>query len=254
MAGFFRKCVVKLKLVLRPEAHSKIKNGLGFGLTWTHKVSDMRYLLGEYEPELATWLKSKMEQGYSFIDIGANAGYFSLLAAKYSASKEQRIIAVEPIKENLELIRNHIALNNLSRIEVLSIAVADTDRVVEFSSSPNLAANTYNETSSLHKTSPKISIEAKCLDSICDNLQLKKFVVKIDVEGVELDVLKGAKNTLLTHKPELMLATHECHSKGVERDCIDFLKSLNYNCEPILEEKFVPGQQDYLCSYKGLSE
>ncbi len=254
MAGFFRKGVVKLKLILRPKAHSRITKGFGSGLIWTHKVSDLRYLLGEYEPELAIWLKSKMEQGYSFIDIGANAGYFSLLASKYSKSKTQRIIAVEPIKENLRLISNHIELNHLNSIEVLPIAVADNDRVVEFSASSNLAANTYSETSSLHKNSPKIPIEAKCLDSICDKLELKNFVVKIDVEGAELDVLKGAKNTLIIHKPELMLATHECHSKGVERDCIDFLKKLNYHCEPIKEEKFVPGQQDYLCIFRDLSK
>lgn len=254
MAGFFRKGVVKLKMTLRPETHSRLTNGLGFGLLWTHKVSDPRYLLGEYEPELAAWLKSKMEQGFSFLDIGANAGYFSLLAAKYSANKNQRIIAIEPIKENLELIENHIGLNNFSSIEILPIAVADTDRVVEFTSSSNLAANTYHEGSSLFEISPKISIQAKCLDTICDSLGLKKFVVKIDVEGAELDVLKGAKNTLLKHRPELMLATHECHNKGVERDCIDFLKSLNYQCEPIAEEKFVSGQQDYICSYVVSSE
>jgi len=250
MAGFLRKSAVKLKLILKPIGYSKIKRGPGSNLYWTHEVSDLRYLSGEYEPALANWLKAKMEQNYSFVDIGANAGYFSVLAAKYATNKMQRIIAIEPMAENLELIKKHMEWNNYSNIELFPFAIADSDRMVEFSDSPNMAANTYNEQSSLHKSSPKISIIARSLDSICADLNLKNFVIKIDVEGAELDVLKGAKKILETHKPELILATHECHVKGVEIDCLDFLHALGYVCEPMEEEKFIPGQQDYLCRYK----
>jgi len=250
MMGFIKKIRVKLKVMLRSDGRSVIKKGLGSGLIWTHKVSDLRYLLGEYEPALSAWLKQKMEEGKSFIDIGANAGYFSLLAAKYKIEKSQQIFAVEPMQANIDLIKKHVNWNNYSEINIIPVAIADTERMVEFSASENLAANTYSETSTLHKNSPKISIEAKSLDNIINGLKIENFVIKIDVEGAELDVLKGGKKTLEAHKPELILATHECHVKGVEQDCLDFLHAIGYTCVPIEDEKFVVGQQDYLCRYE----
>lgn len=250
MAGFLRKGALKLKIILRPTGFSRIRRGLATGICWTHEVSDLRYLLGDYEPELANWLKSKMAQDYSFIDVGANAGYFSLLAAKFATDPSQRIIAIEPVAENLKQIKRHIEWNHYPRIEVLPFVIADRDRMVEFSNSSNLAANTYAESSSLHKNYPKVSLAAKSLDSICEDIKLKKFVLKIDVEGAELDVLKGARNVLVTHQPEIILATHECHVKNVEQDCLDFLKSVGYVCEPMADVKFVEGQMDYICKYQ----
>lgn len=249
MTGLFRKVILKLKLILRPKAFSRIKRGYGTGLYWTHEVSDMRYLLGEYEPELAAWLKEKMQKGYSFIDIGANAGYFSLLATKFLINDSQRILAFEPMPENIRQLTNHRDKNSASKIEIYPLAVADTDRVVEFSDSTNHAANTYNEASVLHRNSPKIPIQAKSLDSICNDSGLTSFVVKIDVEGAELDVLKGGVETLSKFKPELILATHDCHVKGIEKACLDFLSGLGYTCTPVADEKFVGGQQDYLCRH-----
>jgi len=250
MGDFFKKAFYKIKILIRPHGFSRIKSGVGKGLLWSHQVSDLRYLTGSYEPELSDWLKQKIVSGKSFVDIGANAGYFSLLANHLSVNTQQRIVAIEPIQANIDLINKHLNLNGAIRVELMAIAVADENRTVEFSTSSNLSANTYSAESSVHKNNAKISIQAKNLDAICQELNMVNFVVKIDVEGAELDVLKGAVNVLSLNKPELILATHECHVKGVEQQCLDFLKTKSYICELIKEEKFVQGQQDYLCRYQ----
>ena len=249
MGKLFLKSYYKCKILLQPNGFSQIQKGDGKGLHLSHKVSDLRYLQGEYEPTLANWLKENIKKGFSFIDIGANAGYFSLVANKFIINDSQRIIALEPMQANIEIIQAHIEYNGSNRIELIPVAVADINRTVEFSDSPNLAANTYNETSSLHKNFSKIPVQARSLDSLQSELSFTNPVMKIDVEGAELDVLKGAVNILKTNNPEFILATHECHVKGVEKECIDFLSQQNYSCTPINEDKEVSGQRDYLCRY-----
>jgi FkbM family methyltransferase len=245
--GITGKIAAKLKVTLRPHGHSMIKKGHGKGLIWTHEISDLRYLTGDYEPEIAQYISLKASDGFSFIDIGANAGYYSLLAASKVKDDSQVILAIEPMEQNIVQIKNHIALNKLSHIKVLPFAVSDSNRELEFSATDNLAANTYNSESAFFQNAPKIKIQAKSLDTICTDYTFKKLLLKIDVEGAEADVLKGASHILETTRPEIILATHECHVKGVEQTCLKILHEAGYRCSVIDDQKFVAGQQDYLC-------
>ena len=151
------------------------------------------------------------------------------------------------MKQNIEQIENHIALNKLAQIKVLPIAVSDSNRELEFSATANLAANTYNSETAFFQNAPKIKIQSKSLDSICTDYSFKKLLLKIDVEGAEADVLRGASHLLSTTRPEIILATHECHVKGVEETCLSILNEAGYACSVIDDQKFVAGQQDYLC-------
>ncbi|MBK9191856.1 MAG: FkbM family methyltransferase [Crocinitomicaceae bacterium] len=248
--GLTGKIVAKLKVMLRPRGHSMIKKGHGKGLIWTHEISDLRYLTGDYEPEIAQHISNKASIGFSFIDIGANAGYYSLLAASKASDPSQVILAIEPMEQNIAQIKNHILLNKLDQIKVLPFAVADSNRELEFSATANLAANTYNSESVFFQNAPKIKIQAKSLDTICQDYSFGKLLLKIDVEGAEADVLRGAVKTLSQIKPEIILATHECHVKGVEETCLSLLGEAGYVCSVIDDQKFVDGQQDYLCTYQ----
>ena len=248
--GLTGKIAAKLKVMLHPSGFSRIKTGHGKGLIWTHKISDLRYLTGDYEPEIADYISRKATEGFSFIDVGANAGYYSLLAAAKAKDPSQVILAIEPMAENIALIKKHIDLNKFIQIEVLPYAAADSDRELEFSAAPNLAANTYNSESAFFQNAPKIKIQAKSLDTMCGSYSFKKLLVKIDVEGAEADVLKGAFNLLKTCKPEIILATHECHVRGVEATCLSILREAGYVCSVIDDQKFVSGQQDYLCNHQ----
>lgn len=250
MYSLLVKFVSKIKNRLNPYGFSRVRKGLGSGIYWSNRVSDLRYVAGDYEPELSSWLVDRIKQGKSFVDIGANAGYFSLVAEKYLTNTEQKIVAVEPFPDNVRLIEGHISKNKTKHVHIVQAAVSDKNGEVSFSDSGNPSANTYVSESSLHKNFPKIKVKAVSLDSLAEELGLKNFVLKIDVEGAELDVLKGAKDVLGSVKPEIVLATHECHVPGMEEACLEFLKGYGYQCTAFSESKSVDGQRDYLCSPK----
>lgn len=247
MSGILNKIAARLKITFNPTGFSKIKTGYANGIFWSHSVSDPRYLGGSYEHELSEWLVSNLKQGKSFIDVGANAGYFSLIAEKYASDPNQKIIAVEPLPYNINLINSHILKNGSSKIEVVHCAVSSTVGEVDFSDSGNPSANTYVKESSLYKSYPKIKVKTTTLDNLVEKYELKNFIVKIDVEGAELDVLIGFVESLKKYKPELILATHDCHVEGVEKECIELLVYHGYKVIPLHEMKEVSGQKDYHC-------
>ena len=72
-------------------------------------------------------------------------------------------------------------------------------------------------------------------------------VIKIDVEGAEYDVLKGARETLVSKKPKILLATHDYHLPGVQQQCKDFLKNLGYSLTVVPgHNKIYAGLDDYI--------
>ncbi|MBK9593251.1 MAG: FkbM family methyltransferase [Crocinitomicaceae bacterium] len=105
--------------------------------------------------------------------------------------------------------------------------------------------------SAQHQISPPILITQNLtsipLDTICREYSFKNILLKIDVEGAEFDVLTGGINFIKTHKPEIILATHDCHVPGIESKCLRLLQQLNYTYKSIDDNKFIKGQADYLC-------
>ncbi|UKN01235.1 FkbM family methyltransferase [Paracrocinitomix mangrovi] len=230
------------------KSNLKIRRGPMKGVKWSTMVPDSRYLLGIYESDLTEKIISAVTDGKRLVDIGANAGYFSLVASKYG-HKELSHIAAEPFPANVQLIQEHLKINNISNVVIEASAIADKNGEVEFSNTDNLAANTYKSESSIHKEN-LIKLNAIDLNTLSEKYDLKdNCFMKIDVEGAEFDVLQGGKAYLEKFHPEIVLATHDCHVKGVKEKCLNFLMDLGYSCQPIIDEKPIPGQEDFLCSF-----
>jgi predicted methyltransferase len=88
--------------------------------------------LGLYEPDVAWFIYRLLRPGDVFYDIGANAGYFSLIAAKVIGSSGQ-VIAFDPVPKNAMTVREQVGLNGLgSRCRVESLAISDTDGAATF--------------------------------------------------------------------------------------------------------------------------
>ena len=247
MSKFFQKVILKLYRIFGINKMVRIKGGPLKGIKWNSSIPDSRYILGIYEPKLAEIVEAEMKSGKRFIDIGANAGYFSLLANKLGKT-DQKHVAVEPFPENIELMNNHFKSNNVSNVEVMPLAVADKNGEIQFSDSGNLAANTYKTESSTFKEK-SITVKAVDLNSLSDQLKLDAdCFLKIDVEGAELDVLMGGKEYLSKHHPTFLLATHDCHVPGVKAKCIEVLNELGYTYEVVEDEK-IEGQEDLICRF-----
>ncbi len=123
------------------------------------------------------------------IDVGANIGIFSLRQSRLSKAAE--IISLEPDPENFSLLKNNIKINN-HYIKALPIAASDKDGHEGF------FVNEYKVMSSIYPigVSKKIDVEMRSIDSLLEGRKCKKMLIKIDVEGAEMLVLRGARETL----------------------------------------------------------
>ncbi len=191
-----------------------------------------------YEPHVLSWLREWLQPGDTFWDIGANFGFTALPAARIVGTSGQ-VIAVEPSPSNLTWLKRHIALNQCDNIvTVVEAAICEQNSgSVTFSllNDGRSASNSLMFSSTVNGESPEvtrqISVPAKSLDGLLAEQGRSPKLVKIDVEGAELMVLKGATQLLSSDKaPILLLAVHPFWQATPE-DCqeiVSILKGAGY--------------------------
>ena len=172
-------------------------NGVNWAIRKTSVVSyqsDLLFgpLIRYYqEPEENKWLLKALQKGSIFVDVGANVGGHSIRACKLGA----KVIAVEPINENCNVLRLNFELNQLSNFHILNIAAGNREEVrpIYLGTSPTGSSLTQSK----EKEGKRI-VEVKPLDLVIPKLIGTQWVdlLKVDVEGFEIEVLKGAANLL----------------------------------------------------------
>jgi FkbM family methyltransferase len=164
----------------------------------TDLIQRYLYWFGVWEPDLTRFILRRMAAvpSRTFIDVGANIGYFSLLVAKAHASAH--VVSVEASPPTLAKLRRHIQLNQLRNIRVVPQAASDYQGSIDlFLSAPN------NEgaTTTLPGIHDSASISVACAPLSClltsEEVQAARLI-KIDVEGAEASVLRGLEPDLAT--------------------------------------------------------
>jgi FkbM family methyltransferase len=145
------------------------------------------YLTGVWDDGVGAAVRRLLKPGELFVDIGANVGYFSLLAAKLGG----RVIAFEPNPECQAEMAHNIALNGFRNIDVRATGIADRrgQDVLYVESKENLGAGSLKSVSG-----NPIAVEIDTLDG-----QLAgetPAIIKLDIEGAELMALRGGAQTL----------------------------------------------------------
>ncbi|MEQ8384392.1 MAG: FkbM family methyltransferase [Coleofasciculus sp. A1-SPW-01] len=162
------------------------------------------------EVELAVHriLGRHLNPGHVFIDIGANFGLHTLYAAKLVGDKGF-VFAFEPVPANLKLLRRNVALSGVQQqVKIVPKAVSNSSEpFVTFYLPPEEVAVTASLCSNpvTYKT---IQLSNVRLDDYWSNLDLPVQFIKIDVEGAELEVLRGAENLLKQWHPTLLIEVH----------------------------------------------
>jgi FkbM family methyltransferase len=181
-----------------------VERGLGAGLRLKHPQNS-DYITGVSELPVQEQLIRFLKPGQVFYDIGANMGFFSLLAARLIGSSGS-VCSFEPLKENADHIRANAALNNFAQIQVYEVAIGSSTGTAE------LLVTDWDGGSALanspvkpSKPSSTRTVPVRTLDELIRQAHLRSpDFIKIDVEGVELDVLKGMTGTLKSAKPTLL--------------------------------------------------
>lgn len=163
-----------------------------------------------YEAETAGWLASTIRAGTVFFDVGAHAGYFTLLGSRF-AGDEGCVVAFEPNPENARGVGRQAAVNSVTNVTVERLALSDRTGQAEFTVESE-TANSHLEVIPLeHATTDPVEVlrvQTSTLDDFVSRSGLRPSVVKIDVEGAEMLVLEGSAKTMAEIRPVCLVSTH----------------------------------------------
>jgi FkbM family methyltransferase len=213
--------IARLPLALVPRGMVvPILQGRLRGKHWIAGSAIHRCWLGFYEYEKQQLISREVQPNTVFHDVGANVGLYSLLAAELVGPG--RVFAFEPVPRNLAYLRKHLALNRVTNVEVLALAVSDQNGIAPFQvEQSGFMGHLSNEGG--------IMVPTTTLDSLVENGKvLPPNYIKMDIEGAELLALRGARETFRRYRPLLFLATH---GRKVHVECCQLLESWGYECQ-----------------------
>lgn len=169
---------------------------------------DFQFANERYEIKIKEVVKEKIEEGYQlFFDIGACIGEHSIHAAKLGA----KVYAFEPVSQNYQILQKNITLNQLNhKISALNFGLGEREYLAFFEYNP---VNT--GMSKRIDEQSDITAEIKPFNKVYDELEIDHsipVILKIDVEGMEADVLEGALNTF-AQLDKLFIIFEDKHSK-----------------------------------------
>lgn len=223
---------VFLKKLLRVNRHIlKVDKG-EFYIDPMSKFGMILLQQGEYEPHMTETLENILKPSGVFVDIGANEGYFSILAGRIVGSTG-RIIAVEPQERAALILAENIKLNALSNVTVVRAAVSD--RVGQ--ASLHLSPDTNTGSTSLIQTTryrlPTEAVQTATLSELFERYRIEVAdLVKVDIEGFEYEAILGSPNIFRERRVRyLALELHPplLERKGVEANAImKFLAECGY--------------------------
>lgn len=185
-------------------------------------------LQGSGEPQVQRALAEHIRPGMIFYDLGANIGFFSLIAARLVGEKG-RVVSFEADPELAGRLRENIARNRFPWVSVEQKAVWSACGPVTFAradpaQSPDRGLGFVTQTAATNT----IQVEAVTLDSYAQSSPAPDFI-KCDVEGAEVEVMRGARNLLQRKRPIILC---EVHSEENRRLLCSEFSRCGYDCQP----------------------
>jgi FkbM family methyltransferase len=182
-------------------------------------------LAGRCEPEQTAAVAASLRPGDVFFDVGANVGYYTLLAAD-RVGPAGRVVAFEPVIRNLSFLHRHLERNRVANVTVLPFACAAESGYAHFERGDTVATGHLAGGGRRAGT----LVHTITVDAAAQLLGLVPTILKVDVEGAEEDVLRGAARTLRTARPRIFLSIHS----GALRDrCLALVRAEGYEATPL---------------------
>jgi FkbM family methyltransferase len=185
---------------------------------WISVFCGMRFIRGRYDRGGVAALSAFCAPGMVVYDIGAHVGYLSMVAARRVGATGQ-VIAFEPLQLNLAYLRGHVQANALSNVRVVDACVGATAGEARFDTHRGTGRGRVSAEGGR-------SVRAVSLDDEVSGGRLPPpALIKMDIEGAELAALQGARATLRTHRPVILLSTHGAQ---VDQACQALLEAIGY--------------------------
>jgi FkbM family methyltransferase len=179
------------------------------------------YYLGFYEPGTLQVMRLCLRSGDVFIDAGSSVGQMSLYASML-VGPSGKVLAFEPHRERYSDLLNGIAVNQRSNIDSFNIGLGEAPRRVKLyvdKVSPSMVRT--------GNADPFQLVQVDSLDNVLDQSDFHSVrMVKIDVEGFDVEVLRGSKSLLSSSDAPILIVEHGVYDNGKD-DLFSFLTSVN---------------------------
>jgi FkbM family methyltransferase len=176
-------------------------------------VQQYVYFFGLWEPQLTHWISTRLRPGDTFVDVGANIGYYSLLASKLVGNSGS-VVAIEASATIFRQLQANLELNHITNVRSLNVAAADRRGKLELFDGPRHNAGA----TSLFQgkdSKPAGQVDAAPLGELLRPAELAGArLIKIDIEGAEGAVLPGLIPLLSDCRTDLELVV-EFHPQNL---------------------------------------
>ena len=194
----------------------RIRSGPNRGMRWSLAALGRGYGSGRFARDRLDALACVVQEGDAFWDVGAHKGFISLAAARL-VGPSGLVVAIEPASANLRFLERHLQWNGLLNVRVVPAAASDQNGVASFGGRGSSVAFRVGE-------GPE-SIPVRTIELLAVELDLgRPTILKIDVEGEEAAVLRGAKRLLGTDQA-LLISTH---SRELYEECRAVLEPFGF--------------------------
>ena len=171
----------------------------------------LRWRLG-FEKNEIKWLLSFLNPNDLFVDVGANLGLYTILAARVLS--QGRVVAFEPAPLVGSLLRLNVLLNNLRNVTLKSEALSDQVGQASFSVAVDSGFSSLRGTER-KETFEVLTVDVTSLDVALANIGRAPAVIKVDAEGAESMIIRGATSTLTNDKKRPRALLVECNDDNL---------------------------------------
>ncbi|VVB63450.1 Hexuronic acid methyltransferase AglP [uncultured archaeon] len=195
---------------------------------------------GNYEKTEWEMLRRMMGKSFVVWDIGANVGWYALNLARLFP--QARVLAFEPIPSTFRHLERNVQINNLSNIYIYNFGFSDGSGHIKFYLPSKNSANASFANLSGDESALQVICQVMRMDDFAEESDLKMDLVKCDVEGAELLVLKGGAGSIERYKPVIfteMLRKWSAKFEYHPNQIIGLLGDMGYRCFTTLDQKLV---------------
>ena len=212
-------------LLVRTDARRmlSVRSGLAKGLIFELRPRwEIQLWEGQYESNIQHFLEERLKSGSVLYDVGAGFGFYSLLSARLGAY----VFAFEPDVHNAESLLRHAMLNSLeSRVELTRAAVLEKCGFAQMVPAGQAEGHGSGHILKGGKLEPEmITVRSTTLDDFAERKPLPN-IIKIDVEGAESEVLRGAEQLFKRCQPDVICEVHDATNASF---VFDWLSSRRY--------------------------
>jgi FkbM family methyltransferase len=169
------------------------------------------YWLGTHEERIQEALARLVRPGFVVYDIGAHIGFFSLLCSRL-AGGSGRVFAFEPRAENIARLKINIQANAARNVEVVAAAASDSTGEAAFA----MHESTLEGALVPDGDASAVRVRTESVDALVAGGMPPPDLIKVDVEGAEAAVIRGAARTIDAHRPLMLLEVHSAEAgRGV---------------------------------------